>query len=132
MAVSIHYSVVPTFHDTGFFLLLAIIFADRVDLLSFVPSLQVDGVDRVLAAGDSVVVLPHSVHYVHPEGSFLSQVVCVNCGGPDDKFVVEADEEKAKKKKSEVRARWNRRFSFMKDMIKTKIASIFVSQIFLV
>lgn len=40
-----------------------------------------------LHEGDTIVVNPGAVHEVLREGTFLTQVICVDCGGAADKFV---------------------------------------------
>lgn len=46
-----------------------------------------------MKGGDSVVVHPSAVHLVKAgKHRFLTQVVTINCGGVDDKFVVDNDE----------------------------------------
>ncbi|MFP4056218.1 MAG: cupin domain-containing protein [Candidatus Brocadiia bacterium] len=48
--------------------------------------LEVAGREYRLAAGDLAVVNPGAAHQVRPQGAkFLCQVVCVDCGGPEDK-----------------------------------------------
>jgi len=53
--------------------------------------IEVEGEVFILSAGDTIIVLPGSAHEVlRPEGcSFETQLVCTNCGGPADKFVIE-------------------------------------------
>jgi quercetin dioxygenase-like cupin family protein len=51
--------------------------------------LEVEANRYEIKAGDIVVVNPPSVHKVENDHEFLCYVICVNCGGPEDKFVVE-------------------------------------------
>lgn len=48
--------------------------------------IEVEGEVYDLISGDILMVMPGSAHEVLREGKFLIQLVCVNCGGPGDKF----------------------------------------------
>lgn len=51
--------------------------------------IEVEGADHRLYGGDAIVVRPPAVHHVKPSGHrFLCRVVCIDCHGPADKFVV--------------------------------------------
>jgi len=50
--------------------------------------IEVEGKVHHLEEGDIIVVNPGVVHQVLREGIFIAQVITVNCGGKDDKFVV--------------------------------------------
>ena len=52
--------------------------------------MEIDVDDEVftLNEGDTLVVNPRAVHEILRKKSFLARVIKVNCGGPDDKFVV--------------------------------------------
>ena len=52
-------------------------------------SIEVEGVEHRLDAGDMIVVNPGTTHEVLAgQGRFLCRVVCVHCGGVRDKSVV--------------------------------------------
>ena len=50
-------------------------------------TIEVEGKDYMLLAGDMIVVNPGAVHQVKPEGTkFLCRVVTPNCVGSSDKY----------------------------------------------
>ncbi len=54
-------------------------------------TIEVEGHDYALAAGDMVVVNPGATHLVKSEGArFLCRIVTVNCGGARDKVTTAA------------------------------------------
>lgn len=51
-------------------------------------TIEVEGVNYPLSAGDMIIVNPEAKHEVKPQGKkFLCRVVTVNCGGASDKYV---------------------------------------------
>jgi mannose-6-phosphate isomerase-like protein (cupin superfamily) len=51
-------------------------------------TIEVEGDDYNLGAGDMIVVNPGAAHQVKPGRSkFICRVVAVNCGGPADKYL---------------------------------------------
>ena len=51
-------------------------------------TIEVEGTDYSLTAGDMIVVNPCAAHQVRPEDSeFICRVITTNCGGASDKYL---------------------------------------------